>query len=377
MKKLFMFLAVAGLATFGASCSKSDDNGGKEEKQLTIAADKTTVNEGDTVTFTSNESGAEFHVEGKKVTNKYKFATKGDYKVVAKKSGFKDSTALVIKVTEKGTTPEEKQLTLVATPSTVKVGESVMFVVKEGSNMVNDATITQVGGAVVTGGTWKATAEGTVKFKATKAGFKDSVEVSVTVEKAPVVPTGNYMKMGSDVLAIEYSRMTVDAEKDPSDGKFYIKTYAVKDDNGNDIEYCVYHFNVGKINDAGTEYEGLTKLSFAVFQKVGDTKLYFPGQDATLGMQFLGGWTTFDFENATQYKFEDFISFNINPVAKSSSDTGGAEFELEQGTTAVDFSGLFSVKTLGVVDVDAAKSRGGLDKKVSQVVNVSTLRKMK
>ncbi|WP_413511349.1 hypothetical protein [Myroides odoratus] len=189
MKKLFMFLAVAGLATFGASCSSSDDNGGGKNPQLALSADKTTVNEGDSVTFTVKadgkaETGAELYIGSEKITNPYKFATKGEYKVVAKKSGATESAAVTINVVEKGV--EIKTLVLSVDKTAVTVGGKVKFTVKDNKGAsVAGFKIKQVGGADVTGDEWTAQAAGTFKFVASKEDYTGSNEVSVVVTDAP------------------------------------------------------------------------------------------------------------------------------------------------------------------------------------------------
>ncbi|MGG5505505.1 MULTISPECIES: hypothetical protein [unclassified Myroides] len=191
MKKLFMFLAVAGLATFGASCSSDDSKGGDEVKQLTISSDAkdNTVEEGTSVKFTAKvdgkeEAGAAFYVDGTKVTNPYKFDKKGTYKVVAKKDKFKDSEALTITVKETGTPPVEKRtLVLTATPLEVTKGGNVTFTVKDDKgDTVAGAVIKKADGTVVTS-PWKSDAVGTVIFTATKDDYIASNEVSVVVKE--------------------------------------------------------------------------------------------------------------------------------------------------------------------------------------------------
>lgn len=277
MKKLFMFLAVAGLATFGASCSKSDDNGGgdeKNEKQLELTASNKEIKVGDSVTFTVKvdgkvETGAELLSGKDKISLTHKFDKAGDFTIVARKNGFKESASVTIKVTDKDTPPEEGQLTLIATPSTVKVGESVMFVVKDGSSIITDATITQVGGAAVTGGTWTATAEGVVKFKATKAGAKDSAEVSVTVEKAAVVPTGNYTKLNGEYNEItNLTRVFINGVKG-ADGKFMPFIYEEEGET-----FSIVTYELGSIDEEASVYITRTSTTFITNQTIGQNYMF-------------------------------------------------------------------------------------------------------
>ncbi len=193
MKKLFMFLAVAGLATFGASCSSSDDNA-PEQKQLTLSSDAkdNTVVEGTTVKFSAKvdgkeEAGAEFYVNDTKVSNPYKFDTEGSYKVVAKKDKFKPSAVMTITVTKDGQPPVEKRtLVLTADKEAVFVGGKVKFTVKDDLGAaVAGFKIKQVGGAEITGDEWTATAAGDFKFVASKDNYEGSNEVSVAVTVDP------------------------------------------------------------------------------------------------------------------------------------------------------------------------------------------------
>lgn len=188
MKKLFMFLAVAGLATFGASCS-SDDNK-SEDPKLALKADKTDIKVDETVTFTVESNGkaetaADLYKDGTKISNPYKFTEEGEFSIVAKKKGAVDSNAVKIKVTKDGTPGNEKTLKLVADKPAANVGEVVTFTVTDGTGaVVEDAKIKQ-GNVAVTGNTWTATAAGTFKFTASKEGYTTSNEAQVVVTEAP------------------------------------------------------------------------------------------------------------------------------------------------------------------------------------------------
>lgn len=188
MKKLFMFLAVAGLATFGASCS-SDDNK-SEDPKLGLKADKTDIKVDETVTFTVESNGkaetaADLYKDGTKISNPYKFTEEGEFSIVAKKKGAVDSNAVKIKVTKDGTPGNEKTLKLVADKPAANVGEVVTFTVTDGTGaVVEDAKIKQ-GNVAVTGNTWTATAAGTFKFTASKEGYTTSNEAQVIVTEAP------------------------------------------------------------------------------------------------------------------------------------------------------------------------------------------------
>lgn len=189
MKKLFMFLAVAGLATFGASCSSSDDNGGGEKKKDLVLSGKTDVKEGDAVTFTVKvgdkaETGTELYVDGVKAANPHTFSKVGEFKVQAKKNGFNDSNVLTVKVSEKGgVTPDPKTLVLsVSGGNEVKVGDEVIFLVKDNEGATVAGTVIKKDGTTVSN-PWTPTEEGTFKFVASKEGYNASNELSIVVKK--------------------------------------------------------------------------------------------------------------------------------------------------------------------------------------------------
>ena len=212
MKKLFMFLAVAGLATFGASCS-SDDGGTPPpppEKQLIAKASPATVEVNKDVTFSATADGkavdgVSFYLGETKLTNPHKFAAKGEYKVVAKKDGFKDSAAITVKVTETGDPIET--LTLTILPTEVTLGEAVSFVVYQGTTDVSSTAKIFVNGTEVPNGPYTASAVGTYTVKATKEGANDSAEKTFKVVEAPTVPEGNFFASGSDIENIEEVRL--------------------------------------------------------------------------------------------------------------------------------------------------------------------------
>ncbi len=168
MKKLFMFLAVAGLATFGASCS-SDDGGGGDPKTLTLSADKTSVKVNEAVTFTVSETGAELYVGDAKISNPAKFDKEGSYSVVAKKKGFNNSAAVKITVTKDGVPAKTLKLTA---PAEVAVGEDVAFVVKDQDGAAVTGVQFKIAGNVVSN-PWKPTAVGTYEVTASKEGYTD------------------------------------------------------------------------------------------------------------------------------------------------------------------------------------------------------------
>lgn len=215
MKKLFMFLAVAGLATFGASCSSDDSKGGGgDDGKLSLTASKTNVEVDEAVTFTVKldgkaETGAELYIGSTKIASPYTFKEEGVFEVVAKKKGATDSPAVKITVVKKG--EGKKTLKLSADKTAIKVGETVTFTVKDNKDeVVADAKIKQ-GNVDVEGLTWKATEAGVFKFKASKDGFESSAEVSIVVTEPPyeggvVLTLGNEnpndIKVGESIALI-------------------------------------------------------------------------------------------------------------------------------------------------------------------------------
>ncbi|MGN6293287.1 MAG: hypothetical protein ACTHMV_11135 [Chitinophagaceae bacterium] len=91
-----------------AACSKDkkeDTPPPVVEKQLVVTASKTAVPEGSTVYFTiqadgQEETGATLSVNGTAISGtSHQFSTAGEYKVIAQKTGFKESEAITVKVT--------------------------------------------------------------------------------------------------------------------------------------------------------------------------------------------------------------------------------------------------------------------------------------
>ena len=337
MRKLFMFLAVAGLATFGASCSKSDDNGGGGSTKLVVSADKTSVEEGTAVTFTAKadgktESGADFYVNNGKVTNPYTFDTAGTYKVVAKKAGFTESDAITITVTENGgevPQPEKKTLVLTAAPATVEVGDTVTFLVKDNDNVtVADATIT-LDGTPITENPWMATVAGTYTFKATKADYNDSAEVTVTVTAATELPE-NYTKVNGVVTEItNFKRVYINGVRNAG-GQFQPYIYTEDGDT-----FSIVTYELGALNAEGTQYISRTSSMFITNQVIGQPYM-FPaniGQDT-----FIVNSSVADFEAG------QFVPFNlqtdlVNLEIGNSTSEFLLTLHVESSTNAIKFDG--------------------------------------
>ena len=261
MKKLFMFLAVAGLATFGASCS-SDDNKNDDPKQKDLVlSGKTEVKVDEAVTFTVKvgdkaEAGTDLYVGGEKVSNPYTFTKVGEFKVQAKKKGFNDSNVLTVKVSDEDVIgPDPKKLVLsVVGSSEVNIGDNVVFAVKdaEGQNVTG---VTIKTGTTTVDNPWTPTEAGTFKFVASKEGFENSNEVSVTV-KETTVPEGQFLKVGDVNYSIDDTKTKLYAHTITQNGQNFIRLYS-QTIEGQEIFYCVFVMDV-RTADFAASQDGTT-----------------------------------------------------------------------------------------------------------------------
>lgn len=283
MKKLFMFLAVAGLATFGVSCSSSDDSGnggdGGGEKTLSLSADKKEIKEGESVTFTVKvgdkaESGAELYIGADKISNPHTFDTKGEYKVVAKKEGFKDSAAVTIKVKGKDDVDPDPSLTLVLDKEgTILVGDTVSFTVINEKNIpVNDAQIF-INNTAINGYSYKIEEEGTFTAYA-KKGDVESNEISFEAQKPIEVPVGGFISINDNVKVAGNATVTVEVDEEGKPIVYNLNgtpitvwEFIIEDDAKGNISHAVYGLslvngNYGFPGDSGVSYSLLTSSTF-------------------------------------------------------------------------------------------------------------------
>ncbi|MVX36239.1 protein BatD [Myroides sp. LoEW2-1] len=283
MKKLFMFLAVAGLATFGVSCS-SDDNSSNEDKmthQLILNADRVDIKVGDKVNFyvqadRKNVDGAKIFINGEEASNEYVFNESGTFEVYASKVNFKDSSILKINVVADDEGPKpSKSFTLSVDKSEVKLGDVVTFTAKDNKEDIFGFTVQMVGGTKINGTTWTANKDGVVKFVATKEGYKTSNEVSVNVLKQDTpMPTENFISLGNKSIDLKGSAF------------FYFSkggsVYSEVIDGKTFVPFIIRTFTV-KIDDSisGTEYENSGSLLFYVEQEENSKALRLPWQVTT------------------------------------------------------------------------------------------------
>lgn len=363
MKKLFMFLAVAGLATFGASCSSSDDNGGDDKKTLTLSADKTSVKVDETVTFTVSEKDAELYVEGKKISsNSTKFDKEGSYKVVAKKNGFNDSNVVTIKVIKDGTPGEpgdnEKEtLKLTILPTEVTLGNAVSFVVYEGTTDVSSSAKIFVNGSEITGASYTATAVGTYAVVAKKEGANDSAEKTFEVTEAPTVPESNFFAAGSDIENIEEVRLYAHAN---AQNQILVYSDIVE---GKDMAI----FELVSFGDD----EGIFSMMIAVEQPEDAEGIITPKLAVDLDLVHgpLGAYAAFGSGTEVDATQEAGFGYNFVADANGASVPGNVVFGLEDTALEAayegEFTGLFA---LNVSAKGVKSSKGKYVNAISKVV---------
>lgn len=250
-----MFIAVATLATFGLSCS-SDDNSKeekKDEKQLVLKADKTAVTVGETVKFSvliDNKAvdGAKITINGETIGEEHVFKKAGTFVVVAKKKGFLDSASVTINVTDSN---GKKQLELSTDASEIKIGEEVLFFVRENGVQVKDFKIKSLQGKTVDNNKWIADEAGEFKFIATKEGYIDSKEVVVRVTENEQPEFESFVTLGSKTYELSYGLYGVACYEDgkTAEGKpNYVKAiYTLKD--GRKVFRYVYQMYKGQNTD--------------------------------------------------------------------------------------------------------------------------------
>jgi len=197
MKKLLLFLVMASFAVLGTACSSDDsESGSNKVLALFSDADEDGIVQGTTVEFTAMiekggdvvviEEGVSFFVGSTEVKNPYTFNEVGEFKVVAKKKGYKESNTLIIKVIEGNIVgPGDKGkliISVVGGVTEVEVGDNVKFDVKdqEGIN-VTTASI-MLSDETHIGYSWTPPAAGTYKIFAFKYGYEKSEGIIVTVK---------------------------------------------------------------------------------------------------------------------------------------------------------------------------------------------------
>lgn len=127
------------------------------------------------------EDGVKFYADGKEISNPHVFEEVGEYNVIAKKKGYKDSNVLVVKVGE----AVSKSLTVSLSDGRTEVwtGEGLRFVVKDDEGiMITNARIFLSDGTHI-GYDWYTWNAGTYKIFATLSGYMDSPGFILTVKE--------------------------------------------------------------------------------------------------------------------------------------------------------------------------------------------------
>ncbi|WP_158961763.1 hypothetical protein [Myroides fluvii] len=187
---------LTSLAMLGTACS-SDDNkeGGSKEMVLMFDAYNQEIVQGSKVgflvlvgdgeDFIEMEDGVKFYADGKEISNPHVFEEVGEYNVVAKKRGYKDSNVLVVKVGEIEEPGVRKSLTVSLSDGRTEVwtGEGLRFVVKDDEGiMVTNAIITLSDGTDI-GYDWYTWNAGTYKIFASLYGYESSPGFILTVKE--------------------------------------------------------------------------------------------------------------------------------------------------------------------------------------------------
>ncbi|WP_410878910.1 hypothetical protein [Myroides sp. DW712] len=383
-----MFLAVAGLATFGASCSSDDSkdnggNGGKEDNgpgngstQLVLTADKTSVNEGDTVTFTvkadKKEVDADLYIQGTdvKINKSHKFEEKGQYKIVAKKKDYKDSSVVTITVKGEDEPGVEKKLVLTPSKTEAFTGDVITFTVKDedGAN-VNGFTVKH-NDAVVPNGLFTATEAGTYKFVASKDGYVASEEVSVVI-KEKVVPQGNYIQVGDKVGDVTMKQLIVNGRK--INNKWVPYVY---EEQG--VRYIVFTYDMGTVNAAGTQWEVKSTNIVVGFQPAGDItfeNMVWPA-NAGEGADIVAA-AAYDFTAGTPVQVIFDVEADVENLDFPTSTTENLFIvKLMNDEGAVNFDGSFGENFYwNEVDANGVEIPRGASKAKNNLVNTNVARR--
>lgn len=378
-----MFLAVAGLATFGASCSSDDggkgNGGGDDKKTLTLSADKTSVKVDETVTFTVSEKDAEIYVEGKKISSKStKFDKEGSYKVVAKKNGFNDSPVVTIKVTKDGTggpgDNEKETLKLTILPTEVTLGNAVSFVVYEGTTDVSSSAKIFVNGSEITGSSYTATAVGTYSVVAKKEGANDSVEKTFTVVEAPEVGD-NFLRVGTEMYEIDATQSKMMALTIQEEGQNYIRLYSQTIEE-EEIFYCVFVMDVRSEDFAATQTSttGAVARVFKIVVQDPDAEgVRLPGDDEDYEISS-DSWILAE-NGEVDFAGAEVTLFDVNLIGFQ--DGGTTEIVASNGDGEIAYNGAFD--SMYSIDTTGDQAKGiNKNSKLNNVKKINTdLRSLK
>lgn len=214
MKKVLKYFSALLLTILAIGCSTDNANNG-ELKELIVKVDKMAIEEGEVVLFTAIDSDSksvedvDFYVNNIKVSNPYKFESKGTYNVIAKKNGFKMSspkTILVGKVLN-------SKLELIVDKTEIKVGETVSFKVISNGVEISDYYIMIAGKELMLGNEWKPVTIGTYKFYAFKGEYLNSDIVTITVKDKPI-DENQFFSINSEKYGVDEVRFAAHAQEE-------------------------------------------------------------------------------------------------------------------------------------------------------------------
>lgn len=199
MKKIVLFFMLASLAIFGVACS-SDDTNSEDLKQLVIVPDfnQYAAPVGENIGFVPYlENGTDlvrFHnavtyfVNGIEAALPLVFNSPGDYRVIGKVPGLKDSYPIQVTAVNKenpgpGEVEEGEYLVVKAKGDKVefKLGDSVYFDVRNQDGLTMLDAELFVSDHVRISNPWRPTRVGTYKVVAEKLGYRASEGLIITV----------------------------------------------------------------------------------------------------------------------------------------------------------------------------------------------------
>lgn len=198
MNKLRVFLAIVCLTVLNVACSSDDNKVEEKREQLVIRSDaeNNTVKKGKEVFFSAYtvdgdvlnvyKNHVRYFIDGVETSSYYKFDKLGEYQIVGKSEGVKDSSSIRIKVIEAD--PENGfeypflTVTTVTGMTTFEVDDRIYFDVRNDDGMSITNAELVISDDVLISNPWKPTKSGTFKVVAIKGGYSKSQGLIITVK---------------------------------------------------------------------------------------------------------------------------------------------------------------------------------------------------
>ncbi|WP_353101927.1 hypothetical protein [Myroides odoratus] len=202
MKKFLLFLVLTSLAVLGTACS-SDDNKEVQLEQLVIipSVGSNTMEIGEEVYIVPYlekdndlirfDGEVSYFVNGVEWGRSFIFYDKGEYKVVGKARGYKDSYPVVLNVVDKknpgeddGNGSEERRLHVMTRDGRTdySFNDVIYFDVRDNDDFsIVDATL-MISDDVIISNPWRANMRGRFKVVAEKWGYRASEGYVITVK---------------------------------------------------------------------------------------------------------------------------------------------------------------------------------------------------